>query len=160
MTTRTMLFISFGGVLGVLAAVGLGFLTLQEPCRDFSAAKITVGQSVWKSAIAISEAEQQLGLSNCKKMPQHSGMYFPFKPARTVTFWMKRVAFPLDLVWISSGQVIGISPNLPPADNLAVDPPLYQSPGLVDGVLELPGGTAVLSNIKVGDLVSVTVKPK
>lgn len=158
MTTKTMLVISLGGVALVLLAIGGGLLTLRESCRDFKAGKVTVGAKIWNIAVARTSVEQERGLAGCKRMPKDSGLYFVFGAPRPVTFWMKKMLMPIDIVWIAEGRVVGIESDLRPVDTLVVEPPLYQPPRPVDAVLEVPANTAVSAGIKIGDDVRVEVK--
>ena len=68
-------------------------------------------------------------------------------------FWMKDLNFPLDLVWIYDGKIIGIEKNLPPAGSKPTVS--YASPGPVNLVLEVNGGWVEANTIKVGDVILI-----
>jgi uncharacterized protein len=90
-----------------------------------------------------------LGLSYRGKLPEGQGMLF-FMPAKEVqTFCMREMRIPLDLIWISDGQVAGITRNVP-----ATFPGELPSPAPVTHVLEVPGGFADRHGLKTGDPVS------
>jgi len=70
---------------------------------------------------------------------------FP-KPGRP-NFWMKDMNFPLDFIWISGGQVVQLSTNIP-----ATQPPVTLTPDQpIDQVLEVNAGFIDKYGIKVGN---------
>lgn len=142
-----------GGALVLAGVIALGLLSFQEACRDFKAGRVTIGDTELSVAIADTTTARRRGLIGCTELPEHSGMYFPYEQPQDVQFWMKGMRIPLDIVWVTNGRVIGIERNVPPQDELVVDPPLYRPLQPVTGVLEVAGNAAAEYDIKVGDLV-------
>jgi len=73
---------------------------------------------------------------------------------------MKDMKFPIDLVWISDGKIVGFEENMqPPADINVLDSKLenYLPPEPVDRVLELHAGRVGLLKANIGD--PILVKP-
>lgn len=105
----------------------------------------TIGLEVARTA-----QQQAIGLMARESIPDDRGMLFPFEPARPVSFWMKNVQVPLDMVFIHDGTVIEIAPEVPPCESVPC--PTY-GPGsqAVDYVMELRGGLAKQLGIQVGD---------
>ncbi len=70
------------------------------------------------------------------------GMLFVISPPARVSFWMRSMRFPLDMIWIRSGKIIGIEGNLlaPTPGTQPQNVPTHSPPFPVDYVLELPGG--------------------
>lgn len=101
--------------------------------------------------------EIQLGLSGRKEIGS-DGMLFVINPPRQISFWMKDMFFPIDIIWISDSKISGIEKNvpMPPADITDDKLHLYNSPSPVDYVLELPAGSA--SKLKI-DLSSQILIP-
>lgn len=98
-------------------------------------------------------AEQSLGLMYRQNLPDDRGMLFSFSPARPVSFWMKNVVIPLDMVFLRDGVVRAIATNVPPCKQ---DPcPTYGPEGTIDQVIELRGGRARELGIKVGQQVKI-----
>jgi len=100
--------------------------------------------------------EIKLGLSGRNEIGS-DGMLFVIDPPHQISFWMKDMLIPLDIVWISNGKIIKIEKNiLPPIsgtpDNQLTD---YPSPNPVDYVLELKAGDTEFWGIKIGDNISV-----
>lgn len=117
---------------------------------------VTVGDQAYTVEIAATPEEQALGLSNRDDLDANSGMLFPFMPPHSASFWMKDMRFPIDIVWIAGGKVVGVEKNTPPpqpgAETRSL--PTYESPQPVDYVLELKAGQSQF--FKVGDDVTVT----
>ena len=110
--------------------------------------RVTVGKVTVQAEAVRTPERLYLGLSNRRELPEGRGMLF-FMPGKEVqTFCMRGMRIPLDLIWVSDGQVAGITRKVPPTfpDNLP-------SPAPVTHVLEVPGGFADRHGIKTGDRV-------
>lgn len=145
--------IFFLGIWGLIK-----YPSSESPCRNFSESSIKINDHVINVVLADTPAEQARGLSGCAKIPENSGMLFPYLPAQEATFWMKDMLIPIDIIWIRDGEVIGLEANIQPplphqmwkqGDNL----PLYHSPGPVTAVLELATNKAAALDIKAGSAV-------
>ncbi len=89
--------------------------------------------------LADDPAEQELGLSNRKSMPQNTGMLFAFPAPSIPGIWMKDMHFALDLVWIDEGRkIVQIDANVSPDTY----PRIFRPSGLVKYVLEVNAGVA------------------
>lgn len=114
--------------------------------------------------VAQSFFEKSRGLSNQK---QWDGipLVFLFKRPCRPAFWMHRVSFPLDLIWVSNGKIVGITENLPPARSKNF---LYNMlflkrhhpPRPVDMVIEMKPGEIRQLEIKPGHSAKITTPKK
>ncbi|MDR3112724.1 MAG: DUF192 domain-containing protein [Elusimicrobiota bacterium] len=98
------------------------------------------------------------GLSGFKKIPQ-DGMIFFFDDIKPRVFWMKDMNFPLDMVWITGDEIIGITENIPTQkvdDDSELK--LYPSPQKVDIVIELNAGRAKKLKLKTGGKLKLLVQ--
>ncbi len=111
--------------------------------------EITIGQTKFQVEVADTPALQAKGLSGHKALLENQGMLFIFKEPSMPGFWMKDMNFPIDIIWISDGKVVGIAENLLP-DN-SPSRPLYYPPSIIDRVLEITAGTVLKYNLKIGD---------
>jgi len=93
------------------------------------------------------------GLSGRASLPPATGMLFVFDPPRVETFWMHRMQFPIDIIWIRDGKVIGIQENAPVPQGLSTA--TFPSPGIVSHVFEVPAGTAARDGITMGTAVTI-----
>jgi uncharacterized protein len=84
------------------------------------------------------------------------GMLFLLGSTQHARFWMKDMRFDLDLVWIHNGEVVGITSNVTaprtPEENQDQNLKIYESPQLVDMVLEIPAGSAQKVGLQKGSV--------
>jgi len=103
---------------------------------------IVVGDTPVRVLLAISSAEQQLGLGYRNGLELDTGMLFVNEEAGQQTFWMKGMRFCLDIIWIEDGRIAGaaesVCPDPPGTQDL--DRARFHSPGPVTFVLEMPAG--------------------
>src|SRR3989344_576804 len=151
--------ISFVGAFAVFAAVVVAFIISRAgACHDFSQGEVKTYTTRIRVAIAKSQLEQARGLSGCRQLPKNSGMYFPFSPKQTASFWMKGMLMPIDMVWIADNKVVGVSAFVPPpTGKLDVELPRYISPQPVDAVLEVAAGKAESYGLKKGAQMSLQI---
>jgi uncharacterized membrane protein (UPF0127 family) len=98
--------------------------------------------------VAVSQAQQEKGLSGRRSVAVDRGMVFPMMPPRTATFWMKDTHVPLDLLFVhTDGSIAQISTGQP--EELT---PISAGVPVV-AVVELRGGRAAELGIAVGDRV-------
>ena len=151
--------ISFGILLVLLLGAGLAVNqiktsskpTLSAATHDYANTTVKVGSKTFAVELGLTSDQQALGLGKRDALAPSAGMLFVFKPAQIATFWMKDMRFPLDMVWINNGRVIGISRNVPvpPAGTTTAKLPTYSPNALVDYVLEVNAGQA--DNVSIGD---------
>ncbi|MBD2529396.1 DUF192 domain-containing protein [Nostoc flagelliforme FACHB-838] len=97
--------------------------------------------------------QQAMGLMYRPALPDDRGMLFGFPSARPVSFWMKNVPVPLDMVFLHNGVVKYIQASAPPC---AAEPcPTYGPKTPIDKVIELRSGRAAELKLKVGDIVKI-----
>lgn len=114
-------------------------------------ADVTVGAVRFDAEIVETLETQAQGLSGRISLEKDHGMIFIFPDEDTRTFWMKGMRFPLDLVWIRAGVVVGFTQNAPADDGLL----RYSSPEPVNMVLEINAGEVARYGIKKGDRVTI-----
>jgi len=119
-------------------------------------ARVSVGGTEFKVEIADTFPKQVLGLSGHAPLAPDEGMLFIFSHSSPQSFWMKDMLFPIDIIWINEGKVIGFAENAPPPVGGSFSSPAsFSSPGVADTVLEVASGMTAKNGIKVGDLVVV-----
>lgn len=110
---------------------------------------ISVDDKTYSVLIADNPFEQMRGLMGRSSLGYDEGMLFIYEENRNVSFWMKNVSFPLDMIFLNQcGRVIQIHENAQAHDTtviLSVEP--------VRAVLELQAGASKRDEIRVGDLV-------
>jgi len=124
------------------------------PCPAHTASQVRVADQVFRVEVADDEAERARGLSGRESLPAGSGMWFVFPEPGQHAFWMRDMAFAIDLVWIGPDRrvlgALGLTPCGPR------DCPLHHPPAPVAFVLEVNAGAFAG---KPGDRVEWTCAP-
>lgn len=114
--------------------------------------EIKMGDAVIIAGVARTDEEQEKGLGSYTEIGVQEGMQFPFEEPTWPTFWMKDMLFPIDIVWIAEGRVLGVVENIDPQIGVTeADLKLYDPPDFIDSAIELHAGAVKKFNIKVGD---------
>jgi len=105
--------------------------------------------------LARAPAEHVQGLSDRRDLAWGHGMLFRYPRASFQRFWMKRMHFAIDMVWIRDGRLVDISHRVPPPAPGTPDSQLqtYGAGELIDSVLEVPAGFAQAHGWRRGDRV-------
>ncbi len=109
--------------------------------------KISIGNHIFETLVAVSEEEHIKGLMG-KSWPPPV-MIFPYKNAEMRKFWMHKTISPLDIIFCRNNKIIGIFEGKPMST--AMLGPNEPS----DLVVELPLGTAEKCGIKIGDKINI-----
>lgn len=115
--------------------------------------KITLGDKELNVWIAGTTREKRVGVSLLDKLEKEEGMIFTFKIPMRYGFWMRGVGFPIDIIWIRRGKVIGVTDNIPAGKGLSLfSLKAYYPPASVDCVIEVAGGETARLGIKEEDI--------
>jgi len=110
--------------------------------------------NVFKVEVADTALSRMRGLSGRQSLGKDEGMLFVFPVSAQYTFWMKGMKFPLDLVWIQNGSVIGVTMNVPTPTS-TFDFATYLPPSPVSRVLEVNAGTVERLGVSIGDKIEI-----
>jgi uncharacterized membrane protein (UPF0127 family) len=111
--------------------------------------QIQVGEQKLEVEVASTPAAIEQGLSDRSEIGA-DGMLFVFAKPVAPTFWMLRMQFPLDIIWLGSDRIVQINADVPPPSETDGIPTVVQPPGPVYAVLEVPAGTAQQAGWAVG----------
>ncbi len=105
-------------------------------------AEITVGTTPVRVDLALTPAQQQLGLGYRNGLEPGTGMLFVFPESAERSFWMKGMRFCLDIIWIEGDGITGAAESVcpDPAGTLDGERETYASSGPASHVLEMPAG--------------------
>ncbi|MEM1392345.1 MAG: DUF192 domain-containing protein [Cyanobacteria bacterium P01_D01_bin.116] len=104
--------------------------------------------------VTLTPQQQAMGLMYRPALPDNRGMLFTFPSPQPVSFWMKNVPVPLDMVFMRKGVVQYIQASAPPC---VKEPcPTYGPRTLIDQVIELRSGRAAELGLKKGDKVIIS----
>jgi hypothetical protein len=118
--------------------------------------KIKINQSIIDAEVADNPLARYRGLSNRPDLCEKCGMLFVFPIKVTQIFSMRRMIFPLDIIWLDGNKIIKIDKNLLPED--ADYKHTYSSSAPSNRVLEVNAGFCDKNNINVND--EITIYPK
>lgn len=103
--------------------------------------------------VAQTPEQQAMGLMYRPALSPNRGMLFQFSTPMAVSFWMKNVPVPLDMVFLRKGVVQAVAASVPPC---TADPcPTYGPKTQVDQVIELRSGRTSELGLKKGDIVKI-----
>jgi uncharacterized protein len=135
-------------LLIIIFAFGFLILIHHKPVSQ-----LKVGNSILQIEIADTEAKREQGLSDRKNLCSDCGLLFVFNEPNIYPFWMRRMYFDIDILWIRNGEVVDITygAKVPPKEELEAPKTTYQSKVPVNMVLEVNSGWVREKGIKVGD---------
>ncbi|MEI7512282.1 MAG: DUF192 domain-containing protein [Candidatus Uhrbacteria bacterium] len=147
--------ISLGSLTLVLAVIFLWwFRVARVPSNptDHEMRRLTVnGKTIWAEVVT-TNADLEQGLSDRLSMPKNQGMLFELRTVGIHSFWMIRMHFPLDIIWLNGNRVVEIAPSLPAPGTSGI--PVTHTPTIEsDRVLELNAGIAEELELRVGDTI-------
>jgi len=149
-TVIILTFIILGA--GILAYYLWGF----GRATAYKKTKVLIGSTTFNAEIADTLSLRMKGLSGRRRLADNAGMLFIFPTVSEQSFWMKDMNFPIDIIWILEGKVIGIEKDVATEPGKSVFAlKSYPSPGPIDQVLEINAGLAERYGIKAGDAVRV-----
>lgn len=105
-----------------------------------------------KIEIADDQAERVQGLSDRDALPENTGLLFLHEVSKQQSYWMKDMNFPIDILWIQDGVIVGYVKEAQPEN-----PPttIYTSPVPVDTVLEVSSGFIEKNSVNEGDILDI-----
>jgi len=144
------------GIIIVFAAVlvvyfgGFGFDTAGRR------ATLTIGGRIFNIEVRDTAAGRSQGLSGREALGENEGMLFTFGSPGDYGFWMKDMKFPIDIVWIRDGKVVGVTEDVPPEpEKTMLSLTSYYPPSPADTVLELRAGAVADYGIAAGNKVTI-----
>ncbi len=122
--------------------------------------EIKIGGETLHVQLAKTVEEQMQGLSKINSIQEDEGMLFAFDAPAKPSFWMKGMRFPIDILWIRKGKIVGVEQNIPtPQPKQAISElPLYYPKENIDGVLEVRANWAFKHNVKIGTTITEKTK--
>ncbi len=117
---------------------------------------VTIHGHTFNAEVAGTMLSRNKGLSGRPSFAADAAMLFIFNMPSRYGFWMKDMQFPIDIIWIRLGKVIGFSENAAPEPGKNIlNLTAYYPPGNIDRVLEVSAGTVQKYGFTVGDSVQI-----
>ena len=126
------------------------------PTPTYTSPTVVIGSAAFPVEVAVTAEQRQQGLSGKPSLASGAGMLFVFESAMPLQFWMKRMQFPLDFVWIGADCTIGeITRDVPPPPPGTKDSDLERinPQGDTQYVLEINAGEASVQGLEPGQVV-------
>ncbi|MFW5954912.1 MAG: DUF192 domain-containing protein [Guyparkeria sp.] len=140
--------------LGLAAGLLAGWLLPNDSgTTDTDLRPLVIAGEPFIVELATDRASRRQGLMHRSGLPAGRGMLFVYPDEAPRAFWMKNVAFPIDIVFLDADwRVVGSTRAAPPCPGS--DCPLYRSGAPARYVLELPAGTAERLGLAVGSRIA------
>lgn len=160
---RRMVF--FLGCLAFVAVIGTLFVRVPskqlqgervphqgELFSGYPKTAVRFGSESFMVFVADTQRRRAQGLSDISSLPENVGMLFQFETPEKHPFWMNRMRFPLDILWVRQGRIVDLWENAPiPQEG---DPPASYTPlEDADRVFEFPAGFIAKYEIQRGERV-------
>jgi len=122
--------------------------------------QLKVGSATVNIEIADTGEERSRGLSDRESLCSDCGLLFIFDEPGFYPFWMRRMNFDIDILWIRNNKVVDITygAKAPPKNEFEAPKTIYQSKFPADMVLEVNSGWVKKKEIKVGEKVEIEIK--
>lgn len=117
---------------------------------------IWLGGEKFQVLVADTQSHRAAGWSNRKDMGKYGGMLFVFPARGQHTMVMRKMLFPLDIIWIDGRTIVDMAPNLPPEpwrSEAELTPYFARLPSTL--VLEVPAGFIKAHRLKIGDQIEI-----
>ena len=123
--------------------------------NDGSEINVKIAGKKFRLTTAKTQEARAQGLSDRDKMPA-DGMIFLFDTPQPLTFWMKNMRFPIDIIWINGNKIVAITKNARPEPEIS-DENLkrYFSGYYANTVIELNAGDCDKYKIKAGNVLEI-----
>ncbi|MBI5221920.1 MAG: DUF192 domain-containing protein [Candidatus Magasanikbacteria bacterium] len=135
----------------ILSYAGLKLWQLRLPTAEIE----IVGQkiTVW---VAKTPSRLYKGLGDKESLAENQGMLLVFGKRAKHGIVMRDMEFPIDIIWLSSGQVVDIAPNVPIELGVSEEKlTRYYPRKEANAVLELSAGWAEKNGVKIGEGIKV-----
>lgn len=116
-----------------------------------------IGNEIYLLEVADTWKKRQQGLSDREKLGRNMGMIFIFEQPSNYDFWMQRMLFPLDFIWVREDRVVDLRERVPPPTETAGKLNTFSAKEQTDKVIELYAGEIKNSGVQVGDLINFTL---
>src|SRR5258705_13440349 len=92
----------------LLLMAGVVFYELGQAGKMKINGKVTIGKQIFDVETVKSDKDKQTGLTKYSSIKDNQGMLFPFEYPQNVTFWMKNMKFPIDIIFIKDTSIVSI----------------------------------------------------
>ena len=99
---------------------------------------------------ARTDFQKEKGLAGRKSLAENQGMLFVYHHEQLLSFWMKGMLIPIDIIWLDKHyRVVYVLANLPPCPSQG-ECPIHTPPTFAQYVLETKAGFSQRHGVVVG----------
>jgi uncharacterized membrane protein (UPF0127 family) len=141
--------------ISLIVLVSITLMTAGCQTKQFSLSSLELeinGQEL-NLEVAKNTADELKGLSGRESLCENCGMIFIYHDYQVRNFWMKDMNFPLDIIWLKDGLVVGLNKNVPILTDGHVT--RLKSPQVVNQVIEVKAGLIDKIGLKPGDKINL-----
>ncbi|MBN2884771.1 DUF192 domain-containing protein [Patescibacteria group bacterium] len=131
-------------LLLIISFISVFYLSLNH----YQSLNVKAGICIFQADIADTHSKQYQGLSDRKQMADNEGTLFLFLETSDKTFVMRRMNFPLDIIFIRNHKIINLYHDLLPEGDYPQS--TYHSGSPADAVLEISAGASRDCQLGVG----------
>lgn len=152
MSTRSKIITSSAIVGAIVIVVLLNYVSSEfYSLKYWNPIRRVFFKNILVKAEAVSDKKKiEQGLAGRKELPEGRGMLFVMLKDDYQRFWMKGMQFPIDIIWMEQGRVVGCEKNISPKDDR-----IFASPSKASLVLEVPEGFCDHYNVRINDQVGI-----
>lgn len=134
----------------------MGCSTVSQPSRQITF-HTSPNDTSLQVYMATDPQEWEMGLGSVASLGSDQGMYFVFPNLQARTIWMKGMHYPIDIIWVKQGMVVGVTAQVQPeaAGVPTADYTLYSPPEPITAVVEASAGYAQAHGITAGTALDV-----
>jgi uncharacterized membrane protein (UPF0127 family) len=151
MQNKTKIKIFIGVVVAIIIVIIVNYVLSEVIALNGNKIdRVYVRDVLVKAEVVKTETKIEKGLGGRTILANGRGMLFEMFESEPQHFWMKGMLFPIDIIWIENGRVIGCEKNISPTD-----PRTFVSPSDAGYVLEVPAGFCDRYSVNTNDAVKI-----
>lgn len=145
--------------IAVILLIIAGFFLLAKKPQQKTSEILITGNKL-QIEIMQTEEEKAKGLSDRKNLCSNCGLLFVYDHEGIYSFWMRRMYFDIDILWLVGDRVVDITygAKKPSKEDFERPREVFQSKQPVDKVLEVNVGWVEKNGIKAGDKLEIRQK--
>lgn len=150
-TVRTL--VSSGGGLSELGMLLSPSVLPTPTVEEFQT--VFLNSKAYRLEVVKTDEARNQGLSGREALLPGTGMLFLFDRPDRYSFWMEKMRFPIDIVFLTNGTIVNIANKVQPPKTATEPPATVRPQQLFNQVIEIPAGDADVLGLKVGQKVNL-----
>ena len=136
-----------------VAVIIFGYYFIQALRQQNLKAEVMIKNQQYQVEMVKTPIKMAEGLSGRNELATNSGMLFVYDNEQKRDFWMNKMNFDLDIIFIDDSRVVDFVTLKKPESSNKI--PKYTNLKPANFVLEIPAGEAKKLGLKIGDMVEI-----